>query len=270
MGEKKKILITDDGCGDTLNIASVLRADSFDVKICSRDGWDVLEQLETFDADALICDVFMKHVDIIGITQRLNQKTPHKHPIVFALSAVDSPRLERAMIASGVDYYFLKPVDPVTVLERVDLLLNKKVTGSHPERKIASEIKMKNIDSLITDLLLEAGLSMRYTGFDCLKEAIKLIISDSSFSKNITKRFYPELAKRFSTSVSAVERSMRVAIERAYYDNRSAFIRCFGNTDVRPTNIEVILRFADITKRELAGEERRDFGMYMTNQAEHY
>ena len=263
MSEKIKILITDDGCGETLNIASVLRTNSFDVRICSRDGWDVLHQVETFGADVLICDVFMRHVDIIGIAQRLNKQMPQKHPIIFAVSAVDNPRLERALMTSGVEYYFLKPVDPITVLQRVRLLLNRKIIGVMPERKIQSETTMKNIDSVITDLLLGAGLSMRYTGFECLKEAIKLIISDSSFSKNITKRFYPELAKKFSTTVSAVERAMRVAIERAYYDNRSSFIRWFGNTDVRQTNMEVILRFADIAKREMAGETRREFGTCM-------
>lgn len=78
MSEKIKILITDDGCGETLNIASVLRTNSFDVRICSRDGWDVLHQVETFGADVLICDVFMRHVDIIRYSSKAEQTNAAK------------------------------------------------------------------------------------------------------------------------------------------------------------------------------------------------
>lgn len=62
---------------------------------------------------------------------------------------------------------------------------------------------------------------------------------------SVTKRLYPEVAKRFETTDKQVERAIRNAIETAWLKGNSntlaaIFGDLFTDNDMRPTNSEVI------------------------------
>lgn len=88
-----------------------------------------------------------------------------------------------------------------------------------------------DIEDVIAGLLKEIGMPTHLLGYDYTVCAIKLIISDHNYTREITTRLYPDIAVRYNTTRSRVERAMRHAIE-------VAFDRCdfeviydlFGNT----------------------------------------
>ena len=82
------------------------------------------------------------------------------------------------------------------------------------------------------------------------REAIKLAIVNPEIINSITKKLYPTIADKFSTSASKVERAIRHAIEVAWNRGKIENINnLFGikvySTNEKPTNGEFIALVAD-------------------------
>ena len=73
---------------------------------------------------------------------------------------------------------------------------------------------------------------------------------DQSIINNVTKRLYPEIARKYDTTPSKVERAIRHAIEVAWNRGRIEAINSVFGVKVyigaeRPTNSEFIALVAD-------------------------
>lgn len=87
-------------------------------------------------------------------------------------------------------------------------------------------------------------------GYQYLREAIILTINDMDAINAVTKVLYPEVAKKFSTTPSRVERAIRHAIEVAWdRGDIETLQNYFGYTvsgvKGKPTNSEFISMIAD-------------------------
>ena len=107
-------------------------------------------------------------------------------------------------------------------------------------------------------LIFEIGVPASLKGFDALVESVTLCAMDKTYIEQITKRLYPDVAKRIGTTPSRVERAMRHAIEVAW--NRcdiESLSRYFGNSisidKGKPTNSEFIARMAKEVSRRVKG-----------------
>jgi two-component system response regulator (stage 0 sporulation protein A) len=121
-------------------------------------------------------------------------------------------------------------------------VLNDFITG-----KLESS---PSVDKRISNIFLSIGLPPHIKGYQYLREAIKICIKDTGIISSITKRLYPDVAKKFNTTSSKVERAIRHAIEvcwnRGKIDNINNLFgaRIFTKND-RPTNGEFIALIAD-------------------------
>ena len=59
--------------------------------------------------------------DAIDVMEHMSSSLAEK-PLVVLLSAIDNSEFEEQMINAGADYYFIKPVNPVSVARRVERL----------------------------------------------------------------------------------------------------------------------------------------------------
>ena len=106
------------------------------------------------------------------------------------------------------------------------------------------------IDNKIMLIFMAIGIPSNLKGYQYLREAVKMTINEPDVITQITTRIYPELAKRFHTSPSNVERSMRHAIETAWERGKKENIdSLFGlkiyDRNEKPTNSEFIALIAD-------------------------
>lgn len=165
----------------------------------------------------------------------------------------------------------------VTLEQKVDLLMRWATETDFDEcRRLVNE--MRNIlddsdvtpsvdisspaaiDGLVTDivddLFKELGCSANRRGYDQAAYAIKLVVSDDTYLRYISKRLYPDVAKKFDTTPSRAERNIRHLVELAFYRNDPKdTYRIFGNS-VDPakgklTNSEFIAACARIVKRRM-------------------
>ena len=116
----------------------------------------------------------------------------------------------------------------------------------------APETKPDNIslESVVTDIIHEIGVPAHIKGYQYLREAIILTINDMDAINAVTKVLYPEVAKKFSTTPSRVERAIRHAIEVAWDRGDVETLQKFFGYTVsgikgKPTNSEFIAMIAD-------------------------
>lgn len=122
-------------------------------------------------------------------------------------------------------------------------------------RSSQPEPKKKNLDASITSIIHEIGVPAHIKGYLYLREAISMVYNDIELLGSITKVLYPDIAKKFNTTASRVERAIRHAIEVAWSrGNIDSICSLFGYTvsmtKAKPTNSEFIAMVADKLRLE--------------------
>ena len=102
----------------------------------------------------------------------------------------------------------------------------------------------------MTEILHQIGVPAHIKGYPYLREAILIAVADMDVINAVTKVLYPEVAKRFNTTASRVERAIRHAIEVAWdRGDLETLQKYFGytvsNVKGKPTNSEFIAMIAD-------------------------
>ena len=107
----------------------------------------------------------------------------------------------------------------------------------------------------LTKLLHELGVPSHIKGYQYIREGILLLYDNPNIVGGITKELYPEIADKYNTSVSRVERAIRHAIEVSWNrGNLDLMEEVFGHSvdydKAKPTNSEFIVTVADKLKLE--------------------
>jgi len=102
----------------------------------------------------------------------------------------------------------------------------------------------------VTNIIHEIGVPAHIKGYQYLREAIMMVINDIDVINQITKQLYPDLAKKYKTTPSRVERAIRHAIEVAWNRGQietveSIFGYTVNSNKGKPTNSEFIAMIAD-------------------------
>ena len=112
-----------------------------------------------------------------------------------------------------------------------------------------------NLQVSITSILHELGVPSHIKGYQYIRESIMIVYDRPEIIGGITKELYPEVAQKYDTTVSRVERAIRHAIEVSW--NRGSWDlmeNIFGHSididKAKPTNSEFIVTIADKLKLE--------------------
>ena len=111
-------------------------------------------------------------------------------------------------------------------------------------------LSLPTLEAEVTAILHEVGVPAHIKGYQYVREAIVIAVQDMDVINAVTKVLYPEVARRYSTTPSRVERAVRHAIEVAWdRGDLETLQRYFGytvsNTKGKPTNSEFIAMIAD-------------------------
>ena len=102
----------------------------------------------------------------------------------------------------------------------------------------------------ISKMLKDLGISPSLRGYQYIRYCVELLQEDFSYVNNVTKKLYPEVAKKFDTTPSRVERAIRHAIEEGWIlGDIDLQNKLFGYTvdqdKGKPTNSQFIATVAD-------------------------
>ena len=112
------------------------------------------------------------------------------------------------------------------------------------------DLYSSNLQISISKTLHQLGIPSHIKGYQYLRDAIWILFNKPETIGGITKELYPELAEKYDTKVSRVERAIRHAIEVSWNRGDWSFMEeVFGNSvDIdraKPTNSEFIVTIAD-------------------------
>lgn len=209
------------------------------------DGTEVLSLVEEHGAEMLVMDLVLPGLDGMSILRKL-QNLGEKRPDVIVTSSFCGTQAMNEATALGVSYFMAKPCAEDAVLERMRAVVAAGQTEEHEA----------GLESLVTSIIHEVGVPAHIKGYQYVREAIMIAVEDMEVINSVTKVLYPEVAKRYGTTSSRVERAIRHAIEVAWDRGDLEVLQKFfgytvSNTKGKPTNSEFIAMISDRIRLQL-------------------
>lgn len=221
-----------------------------EVVLSCKDGEEglntIIEKSSLYDV--ILLDLVMPNKDGMYVLSELNKRGIEKNIIVE--TSYNEPKVIRKVSEYGVNYYVLKPFDledlECRILDIFSNMNNKTINVYH-----------SNLQISITKMLHELGMPSHIKGYQYIREGVSMIYNNPNIIGGITKELYPELASRFDTTVSRVERAIRHAIEVSWNRGNWDYMEeLFGHSvdidKAKPTNSEFIVTVADKLRLEIA------------------
>ncbi|GAA0443741.1 sporulation transcription factor Spo0A [Lentibacillus halophilus] len=229
-----------------------------DVTGIAHDGRECLEMLEEKEPDVLILDIIMPHIDGLGVLNTIRGSENNNDLNVIMLTAFGQEEVMKKAVDLGVSYFILKPFELDNLAEQIRQVSGEGVNSVHPpasKKPAGKERKKKDLEASITNIIHEIGVPAHIKGYMYLREAITMVYNDIELLGSITKVLYPDIAKKYNTTSSRVERAIRHAIEVAWSrGNIESISALFGYTvnisKAKPTNSEFIAMVADHLRLE--------------------
>lgn len=251
MKEKITILVADDNKGYVELLSSHFKEEYYvDKVLCAYNGEEAYNLTKEYSPDLVLLDIIMPNLDGIGYLKKINSNLS-KRPIVIALSVSGSDVTMNAVMLAGAQYFIIKPQSPEFISDIVKVFANvdnkTQLISSNFENKAKTE---QDIETKVTSVIHELGVPAHIKGYQYIRTAILMVIENMDMLNYITKRLYPEIAKKYSTTSSRVERAIRHSIEVAWTRGRAETMNeIFGYTvhtgKGKPTNSEFIAMVAD-------------------------
>lgn len=248
--KKIKVLMID----DNVNLIGMVKEyfkNHAQIEICfeahdGEEGINLMEK-EKDHFDVLLLDLIMPNKDGIYVLKEMKKRGLMKKTIVE--TSYNSPEVIREVSEYGATYFILKPFELEDLEDRI-----LAITNTYEKHK-SIDLYHSNLQISITKILHELGIPSHIKGYQYIREAISILYERPETIGGITKELYPELAKKFETTVSRVERAIRHAIEVSWNrGNWSLMEEIFGcSVDIdkaKPTNSEFIVTIADKLRLE--------------------
>ena len=234
----------------------------------AKDGQEASELISITKPDIAILDVIMPHLDGLGVLEKINESQMEKKPICIMLSAVGQEKITQKAIDLGAQYYIIKPFEIDVLIKRIREIktfqptgnkvsfINKEIRAPYIEIQQDKKNGTDNLEALVTNIIHEVGVPAHIKGYQYLREAIMMVVKDIDVINQITKQLYPEIASKYHTTPSRVERAIRHAIEVAWARGQidtveSIFGYTVSTSKGKPTNSEFIAMIADKLRLEL-------------------
>ena len=250
--KKIRVLMID----DNIELVSMIKEyfnnhASIEVVLEGKDGQEGIELAKSKqnEYDVILLDLIMPKKDGISVLEDLKQEKINKKVIV--LTSYSAGDMIRKVSELGVNYFILKPFE-LEDLEKRILDCGEKNEYSNTSIDVA----YNNLQISITKMLHELGIPSHIKGYQYIREGIAVLYERPEVIGGITKELYPDIAGKFNTTVSRVERAIRHAIEVSW--NRGDWDlmeEIFGHSvdidKAKPTNSEFIVTVADKLRLDL-------------------
>ena len=204
-----------------------------------KDGLDLIIKNHK-DYDLILMDILMPEIDGLQILETMKEKEINNKVIV--LTSYKKDYIVKQASKYGVSYYMIKPFSLEALEKRIlEIVLE--------DEELLSELSA-DVQLAISKLLHSLGVPSHIKGYQYIRESILMMYQNPEMIGGITKEIYPEIADKFDTTASRVERAIRHAIEvswnRGDYDlMEEIFGHSVDYDRAKPTNSEFIATLAD-------------------------
>ncbi len=260
MDEKITILIADQS-EDFRSLLSEALSKEADMEVVggTGSGLEAMELIAARHPRLLLTDVALTGLDGLGLIERLSELPEERRPVAVMLSSFTNDRMLNSASMAGAAYFMQKPCDIACLEARIRMLCRGRAGSVRRELSVSRD---PELETVVTEIIHEIGIPAHIKGYQYLREAIIRTVEDMDIINAVTKVLYPEVAEKFGTTPSRVERAIRHAIEVAWdRGNVETLQRFFGYTvsgiKGKPTNSEFIAMIADRLYLQKKGEKAK-------------
>lgn len=210
--------------------------------------------------DIVIGEAIMSHLDAAGLAERIqNDQKIVKKPLIVAVGGTVNDTFLSTLFTFGVAWYQMLPVEPGCFQENLKRLINPPTQQIIPPTcPVKTNESIISLSEVISERIRELGCPAHILGYKYIREALTKWIMDPVRMSSITKVLYPEIARKYGSTASRVERAIRHAIEVMWSrGNQERMLEIFGYTvsanKGKPTNSEFLALIADNIRQEYRG-----------------
>ena len=262
MQDKIKVVIADDNI-EFAEIVKEFLNQKEDIEVLNivNDGESAVKVLSELEPDVALLDIIMPKLDGIGVLEKIRSSNKKLKTNFIMLSAIGQDAITQKTMLLGANYYLIKPFDLELLAKRIreiraGLQENTKMVSMVQETKkpyITNNVN--SIETLVTNIIHEVGVPAHIKGYQYIRDGIVMIYNNPDIIGGITKELYPDVAIKYNTTVSRVERAIRHAIEVSWNrGNWDLMEEIFGHSvdidKAKPTNSEFIVTIADKLRLE--------------------
>ncbi len=254
MEPRIKILIADQSEKSRNDIKEKLAHYSVEVVEETDNGADIFGKIKKSMPDVVLIDVWLPKMDTIQIIKNTNQLFSNiaQVPSFIVISCCANPNIFQEATEAGAAYCMQKPLSGSVLYERLmRIYKNRTALLKAPPQKPPQYLNDRtDIEAQVTSIIHRIGVPAHIKGYQYLRTAIMMTIENSDLINAVTKILYPDVAKKYQTTSSRVERAIRHAIEVAWdRGDLDILNEYFGytiqNERGKPTNSEFIAMIAD-------------------------
>ncbi len=213
-----------------------------------KNGDEAMKMISRQSYDIVISDLWLPSLDAASIMKRTAESGKNA-PSFVILTQVSTPSVLMEANRAGASLCMPKPIDYDTFSDKIDMILKNRSNSSASSDKTNAADKI-DMETQVTRIIHQIGVPAHIKGYQYLRTAILMTISDNDVINSVTKVLYPSVAKKYQTTTSRVERAIRHAIEVAWDRGdvdtlNSYFGYTIQNSRGKPTNSEFIAMIAD-------------------------
>ena len=239
-----RTIIIDDNSTVVNNLKAHFSAnESIKVVATFTNGEEALNYMINHQAEVelILMDILIPGLDGIALLEELKKRNINKKIIV--LSGYKDETIIKECSNYNVSYYIIKPFSILALEKRIKDIFNTRASSTKYS---------ENIDLEISQILHNLGIPSHIRGYKYIRDGIMIIYNNESVSL-ITKEIYPQIASKYATTPSRVERAIRHAIEVSWIRGDLALMEdLFGFSvscdKAKPTNSEFLSTIADRIK----------------------
>jgi two-component system response regulator (stage 0 sporulation protein A) len=218
---------------------------NIDVVLEAKNGGEGISYIKDNPSsfDVILLDLVMPEKDGLNVLKYMNENKIDKKVIV--LTSYNTQDIISKVADLGASYFMLKPFELSNLEDKINTL--SKTINARGE---SIDLHHNNLQISITRTLHELGVPSHIKGYQYIREGITMVYNKPDIVGGITKELYPEIAKKYDSTVSRVERAIRHAIEVSWNrGNWDLMEEIFGHSvdidKAKPTNSEFIVTIAD-------------------------
>lgn len=259
MNLKVSVLIADDNREFCDELSDYLKTTQ-DICVAgvANDGDEAYGMICASRPDVVILDIIMPKRDGISLLKKLQNTKMSKRPVIIAHSVTGNDKIMEACYSQGAEYFLLKPQSNEAIADIIRELAPQSAREASRElRPIQREIEPpEDLETVVTDFMHELGLPAHIKGYQYIRTAIMMVAENMDLLNYITKQLYPDIARKYGSTSSRVERAIRHSIEVAWTRGKPEVMdKIFGYTidtgKGKPTNSEFIAMVADRIRLQL-------------------
>ncbi len=249
--ENIKILIADENPQTRLATKEGLLRRGFRNIEEAVNGEDALIKVNRNHPEIIIMDIWLSRLDGIGLIRNIRALDfgNDMPPSIIVASVVPAQNIFIEATNAGANMCIMKPFDFASLCEHIKTIAKSRAPKEEPAKMNPEQLR-DDMEAQVTKIIHQIGVPAHIKGYQYLRTAILMTISDSEIINSVTKILYPSVAKKYSTTTSRVERAIRHAIEVAWDRGdvdvlNSYFGYTIQNSRGKPTNSEFIAMIAD-------------------------